>query len=418
MRVIPTLQSWGRKLLGVKGPTDDFWYSPTAGATLSGEPMSEEIAATISAVYRCWALLSEGSAMLPAMVYRELERGMERVPGHWLRARLRDSPNPYQTGFQFRRQLVTNLCATGNSYIELRGNPVEPEFWPIHPARVQKVELLPSGRVRFGVRDIGTGIEKPMIGGVDIVHVYGLTLDGLTGCSPIRYARETLGLTRALEKHGARQFGQGVRFAGVLTYPKELKPATKIALEESFGKEFAGASGQHRVPILEDGMDWKTAGMANDDAQFLESRQFQLGEISRWYGVPSHMIYDTERTTSWGSGVEVMSTQFVTYGLQPIVTNLEGVLRKHFLPPGHSVKFNVGALLRADTETRFTRIYPMAISSGVLSPNECRELEDLSPREGGDVWLTPLNMREAGSDAVPPARRERKQIAPAEENQQ
>jgi HK97 family phage portal protein len=337
------------------------------------------------------ALLSNAFAILAFDAYRRLARGREEILEHQVLDVMTRRPNPYQTPFEFKRLLMGHLVFRGNAFARIWTGREGPELWPLHPDRVAGPELLENGRLRYQYQRPDTGAKETLMGGTEIMHLRGLSSDGLRGLALADLARESIGLALATEQHGGKLFAHGARFAGVLKTPGVLgTDDAKDALSKSFRSK-----GTTQVPVLEAGMEFQAIGMSAEDAQFLETRKFQVSDIARWFGVPPHMIGDVERTTSWGTGIEHQSIQFVTYGLLPWVKLWEEALRATLIPePDLYCRFNVASLLRADAATRFN-IYQLAINNGIFSPNECRELEEMNPREGGDEYLTPLNMRQS-----------------------
>lgn len=395
MRVIDRARSWmGRKMLAGLDPLDDRYYQGASSMiypTAAGRNVSETEAQSIAAVWACVDLISKALAILPVTVMAETANGPAPQKGHWLSRALKRRPNPYQTALTYKRSQMRRVLLNGNAYARIKPALGGYEFWPIAPERVTKTELLADGRVRYEVQRQGAGPEY-LYRGLDMFHIHGPSMDGLTGLSVVAHARQTFGLALAMERHGAKLFGQGVRIAGVLTRParadgKGLKEEVRQALETSFGREFGGEGGVQRVPILEDGMDWKPAGMSNEDAQFLESRRFSVGEIARWFGVPPHMVFDVERTTSWGTGIEAMTTQFGVYGLQPWCEEWEQALEMAFLDDEEAVKFDMRVLLRGDAAAR-AAFYQILRNTGAFTPNDILRLEDYPLRTdpGGDSY--------------------------------
>jgi hypothetical protein len=203
----------------------------------------------------------------------------------------------------------------------------------------------------------------------------------------------------ATEQYGSRLFSQGVRLAGVLKTAGKMDEEAASKLSRSFRENWGGQRGAFGVPVLEQGLDFQSIGMSSEDAQFLETRKFEVSDIARWFGIPPHMIGDVERSTSWGSGIEAQSIQFVQYSLIPWLVLWEQAIKAILVPePDRYCRFNVEGLLRAEAKTRH-EIYQIGIQIGMYSPNDCRELEELNPREGGDVYVTPRSPNEPSPGA-------------------
>jgi HK97 family phage portal protein len=376
-----------------------FWSAHSIGAmSAAGVRVSPESALRVSAVYRCLSILANTAALLPGGVFKRLERGRQEVPDHELRRVLWRRPNPYQRPFEFKRVMTAWAVLRGSAYARIYRRNGELELWPLHPDRVEGPELLESGRRRYKYTPPNGQPPEPLLADVDIVVLNGLSLDGMRGLAMSDLGRDTIGLASATEQYGATMFSRGARFSGVIKLPKGVtikNPQAREELSRSVLKDGAGPSGWHGAPVFDDGAEWQQVSMSNDDAQFLETRKFSVTEIARWFGVPPHLAFDVERSTSWGTGIEQQSIEFVTYGLMPIIRQLEETMDGTFLAdPSLYTRFNVEGLLRADADTRF-RIYDMAIRNGIYSPNECRELEDRNPREGGDVYVTPTAPQQA-----------------------
>jgi HK97 family phage portal protein len=273
------------------------------------------------------------------------------------------------------------------------------ELLPLHPDAVS-VRQLDNWELEYRVTfKTGKQILCPQR---DIFHVAYRSLDGVAGLSPIAYQRETIGLTLAAQRHGAKTFSNGAKPGGVLTHPGKLSDEAAKRLRESWEITYGGDNAG-KTAILEQGMTFTVLSMSNTDAQYLETRRFQVEDIARIFGIPLFMIQSTEKTTSWGSGIEQMSMGYVRYTLLPWVKRWEQAIRRDLTSEakedGLDVRFNVAGLERGDIRSRF-QSYQVGINMGVYSPNEVRELEDMASREGGDVWLTPMNMRITDGEGV------------------
>ena len=278
------------------------------------------------------------------------------------------------------------------------------EAWPLHPDRVTGPELLSGGARRYVYRNPETQEEERYLADRDILVVNGLSLDGLRGLAMADLARDTVGLATVTEQYGGQLFSRGARFSGGVKLPAGktiANPEARKKLSDSIRTEGAGPGKWWGVPVFEDGMEWQNISMSNDDAQFLETRKFSIAEIARWFGVPPHMIGDVERSTSWGTGIEAQTIGFVAYGLLPWLSLFEQAFESALIvEPDAYLRINVKGLLRGDSAARFA-VYDIAIRNGIYSPNDCRELEEENPREGGDVYVTPTAPQQsAGSQAA------------------
>lgn len=359
--------------------------------TYTGRRVSPAMAMRLTAVFGCVRVLAESVGMLPCFLYQSTDSGRVKAPKEKLYSLLYTAPNDYMTPQEFWEYLIASLCLRGNFYaykVKALGDVVE--LLPLLPDSVQpKLDenWNPVYQVTFpdGSCDVLSQDE--------IWHVRTFTTDSLVGLSPISYARQAIGLGLATEEHGARLFGNGAVSSGVLQTDQTLTDEAYKRLKETFQEQHQGLSNAHKPMILEMGLKWNQISMSAEDAQFLETRKFQLEEICRIFRVPLHMLQNTDRATF--SNIENLGMGFVNYSLVPYLTRIEqrintGLVSKDKRGQFYA-KFNVGALLRGDMKSRYES-YATGINWGILSPNECRDLEDRNPREGGDVYLTPMNM--------------------------
>lgn len=359
--------------------------------TYTGRRVSPAMAMRLTAVFGCVRVLAESVGMLPCFLYQSTDSGRVKAPKEKLYSLLYTAPNDYMTPQEFWEYLIVSLCLRGNFYaykVKVLGEVVE--LLPLLPNSVQpKLDenWNPVYQVTFpdGSCDVLSQDE--------IWHVRTFTTDSLVGLSPISYARQAIGLGLATEEHGARLFGNGAVSSGVLQTDQTLTDEAYKRLKETFQEQHQGLSNAHKPMILEMGLKWNQISMSAEDAQFLETRKFQLEEICRIFRVPLHMLQNTDRATF--SNIENLGMGFVNYSLVPYLTRIEqrintGLVSKDKRGQFYA-KFNVGALLRGDMKSRYES-YATGINWGILSPNECRDLEERNPREGGDVFLTPMNM--------------------------
>lgn len=370
--------------------TDASWWGSLGAGTAAGMAVGPETALKLSTVWACVGLLSDVVATLPLVVYRNLERdmGKERARNHPLYRVLHDQPNENQTAFEFWQMNMVHLLMRGNGFSRIvpgaRG--FVDQLIPEHPDDVAVDEIIGTKRLRYAVAGRPYNQE-------DILHLRGLSLDGKVGLSVITYARESLGMSLAAERYGGRFFGNDSKPGGVLKTDRKLTDGAAKRLKATWESAHAGAN-QHRVAVLEEGLEWQQIGISPEDAQFLETREFQSEDICRWFRVPPHMVGLTSKATSWGSGIEQMGMGFVTYTLMPWLRRIEQAINTKLIlaPDTYFASFVVEGLLRGSLLDRYNA-YSIGISSGILAPNEARHLENMNSRLGGDVYLTPLNMR-------------------------
>jgi HK97 family phage portal protein len=369
-------------------------------ASTTGKVVTPSTALQLVAVYACISLLSETFASLPAILYRRLRRGKERATEHPLYRVLHDVSNPEQTSVDFRSMMMAYVLLYGHAYAEISRNGAGEvkELWPLIPTQVTAVRNKRNELVYQVSLSDGT-IHN--LAASRVLHV-----SGMLGLSPIGQAREALGLTMATEEYGARFFGNDSRPGGVLEHPGQLSPAASERIRKSYEASMGGLSNRHRMMVLEEGMKWTQIGLPNEDSQFLETRKFQVEEIARLFRVPPHMIGDVDRSTSWGTGIEQQNIGFITYSLRSWLVRWEQEINKTLLSEDEQgqyfVEFLVDGLLRGDAQSRYTA-YATARQNGWMNGNEIRELENMNPAEGLDVYLVNGNMKSADQANEPPA---------------
>lgn len=376
-------------------------FSLLFGRTTSGKTVNERTALQTTAVYACVRILSETIASLPLHVYRYTEGGKAKDTEHVLYTLLHDEPNPDMTSFVFRETLMSHLLIWGNAYAQILRDrsgqviglyPLLPDQMSVHRSEKGKLFYVYN---RYE-EDNPNFQEKGSIvlSQEEVLHIPGLGFDGLIGYSPIALAKNAVGMTLACEEYGASFFGNGANPGGVLEHPGILKDPAKV--RDSWNAVYQGTRNAHKVAVLEEGMSYKQIGIPPDEAQFLETRKFQINEIARLFRIPPHMVGDLEKSSF--SNIEQQSLEFVKYTLDPWVVRFEQALKKSLLLPEekktHFIKFNVDGLLRGDYQSRMNG-YAIGRQNGWLSTNDIRELEELNPippEEGGDLYLINGNM--------------------------
>ncbi len=385
-------------------PETGLWRAGSYYPTDSGVNVSADSAMRVTAVYACVRILSWTLASLPLPIYRRLQpRGKERVPEHQLYTILHDEPNPEQTSFQFRSLIMAHALLWGNGYAEIetdtQGNIIA--LWPIPPWLTEPMKTKEKALYYEVTLADGTKVNIP---GYRMFHIMCIGTDGKSGLSSISVARQAIGLTLAAEEYGTRFFGQGANVGGVAMHPGKLSEEVYQRLKSDLEEKYKGLGKTHRVLLLEEGMKYERTGIPPDDAQFLETRRFQIADIARLYGVPSYLINDTERTTSWGTGIEQMGIGLVVYTLRPWLVNWEQEIRRKLLlrSPDYFAEFLIDGLLRGDIAARYAA-YAIGRNGGWLSADDIREMENMNPLPDGQgkVYLSPLNMAPAGKN--PPA---------------
>ena len=374
-----------------------FWF----GGSTSGKLVNERTSMQMTAVYACVRVLAEAVAGLPLHVYRYRADGSkEKAFDHPLYFLLHDEPNPEMNSFIFRETLMTHLSLYGNAYAQIirngRGEVVA--LYPLMPNRMT-VNRDPDGHLYYEyqvtsddapVNKKSTEILQPS----DVLHIPGLGFDGLVGYSPIAMAKNAIGMAIACEEYGAKFFANGATPGGILEHPGTVKDPAKV--RESWMSAFGGSSNSNKVAVLEEGMKYTPISISPNEAQFLETRKFQIDEIARIFRIPPHMIGDLEHATF--SNIEHQSLEFVKYTLEPWLMRWEQAISRSLLLPEEKgkifAKFNVDGLLRGDYESRMNG-YATARQNGWMSANDIRELENLDripEGAGGDLYLVNGNM--------------------------
>lgn len=380
---------------GVANP--EAWLINAVGgnATAAGVRVTEETALQSVAVYACVRIIAEAVASLPLITYRRLEpRGKERATGHWLYPLLHDAPNPELTAPEFRELLTAHLQLWGNAYAEVirDGGGRVLALWPLPPWRTAPERVGPRRAIVYRVQADGGGPDRVLTAG-EVFHLRGLGTDGLRGLSVVGLAREAIGLSQATLEYGARFFGNGARPGGVLEHPGKLSDQAYARLRDSWEDRHRGAANAARIAVLEEGLKYQQVGLPPEDAQFLQTRNYQRNEIATLFRVPPHMVGDMERSTH--SNIEQQSQEFVSYSLTPWLVRWESRIAKDLLPATDRgqlfAEHLLTALLRGDTLARY-QAYAIGRQWGYLSANDVRELENMNPAAGGDAYLVPLNM--------------------------
>lgn len=351
-------------------------------------------------VFNCVRVLAESMGMLPCRLLKQTGRVRLPATTHRLYPLITMAPNSYMTAQEFWEMLVACLCLRGNFYaykVMALGNVVE--LLPLSPDIVTP-KLKDDWTVEYTV-NFKSGTRT--LTQDELWHVRLFTLDGLNGLNPIAYARQALGLGQAMDAHAAKLFTNGAVTSGVLRTEQQLTDEAFARLKADFQGEHMGVANAYKPMILEMGLDWKPISLNAQDTQFIESKKLTEAQICGLFRVPPHLVASMDKMTL--NNIEHMGMSFVNYSLVPIMTRIEHRIQVGLLNEKdrltHYAKFNAGALMRGDLKGRYES-YGKGIQWGILSPNDCRELEDENPREGGDIYLTPMNMTtnpEAADDA-------------------
>lgn len=371
------------------------------GSSSAGKVVTERSAMQMTAVYACVRILSEAVAGLPLHFYKYNEDGSkQKAVDNPLYHLLHDEPNPEMTSFVFRETLMTHLLLWGNAYAQIirNGKGEVVALYPLMPNKMQ-VDRDENGKLYYTYSRSDT--EAKTMEGItvrleprDVLHIPGLGFDGLVGYSPIAMAKNAIGLAIATEEFGSKFFANGAAPSGVLEHPGTIKDPTRV--REAWQSQFGGSGNSGKVAVLEEGMKYTPISISPEQAQFLETRKFQINEIARIFRVPPHMLADLEKSSF--SNIEQQSLEFVKYTLDPWVIRWEQSLSRSLLTPDEKkryfFKFNLEGLLRGDYQSRMNG-YAIARQNGWMSANDIRELENLDripSEQGGDLYLINGNM--------------------------
>jgi HK97 family phage portal protein len=392
------------------------------GGTLSasGASVTEYTAEGLPALYAAVHLIADNVAQLPLKLMRRREDGGRDVAtDHPLYTVLHDLANPELTAFDLRETLQTHLCLWGNAYAEVvrdaRGRVTQ--LWPLDPARMT-IDRDGLNRLRY-VYELLRGGRQVWIYDPNrppLLHLRINAHDGIHGRSPIRLHRESLGLTKAAEQFGARFFGNQARPSGVLQAKTQLSPEAQTKLRTQWEAMMQGDR-MHSTAILEEGMVWQSITVPPEDAQFLETRKFQIDEIARIYRIPPHMLGAVDRSTSWGTGIEQQQIGFLTFTLMPWLERWKQAIKRDLLNRQeftiYDAVFIVNGLLKGDAASRAAALATQR-QNGIINANEWRALEEMDPiaaEDGGDLYMvngnmlpmTPAVLTEANAPTAAPA---------------
>lgn len=367
--------------------------------TDSGIQVSETSSLHMPAVWRSVAVIAGVSAALPLHTYRTGTK--DRTDSALL-----EDPHPELTPLEVWRLAYVHRVLWGNAYVQKLRAPSGQvkELWPIRPDRVQvererPSEGNPSGKWFWVTDDWGT---QWRLTPRDVLHIPGLGYDGLTGCSPVRAAAQGIGLSQAAEAGAAKLFGSGNLVSGVLQTEQRLTQEQAAALKSRWQAKVSGIQNAHEVAVLDAGASFQPVSMPLKDSQFLESREFQVTEIARMFGVPLFLLMETSKSTSWGTGLEQQAQGWVNFDLGPTwLAPTEQRITKELLPPGEYAHYALQGLLRGDSAARAS-YYRAMRDTGVMSANDIRALEELPPIAGpeGDTYLQPTYMAPLGSNPL------------------
>lgn len=366
----------------------------------AGVPVDEISALGMPAVWRAVSVIANISAALPLHCYDDGDDERKRIKNPLLR-----EPHPELTRFELWRLTYVHRALWGNAYLQKIRNGAGQvvELWPVRPHRVKPYAVgssadLPGGKLFEVTDDSG---RKHVLSSREILHLPGLGYDGVSGVAPIRAAAQGISLALAAEKAGARFFGSGAMLGGILQTDQRLTATDADALKARWQAKMGGLANAHEIAILDAGATFQSVTMPYKDAQFLESRQFQIAEIARIFGVPLFLLMETEKSTSWGTGLESQAQGFVTFDLHPAwLVPTEQRITKELLSGEEFAEYVLAGLLRGDSAAR-AEFYRVMREAGAFSANDIRKRENEPPVRGGDTYLQPLNMVPLGTVPAP-----------------
>lgn len=382
----------GGRLITTAQELDDY-IKGVGSASATGEVVTPDSALRVGAVYGCVRIIAGAVATLPLDIKQKVdERTRREATDHPLTRIFSRRPNQWMKPAQFRRMATSHILLRGNFYARIvRGSRGVTALLPLHPDRVeprQRADLYLEYLYRGP-----NGVEQVFQHG-DIFHITGMTGDGIKGMSVLSYAREVVGLAQATARHGGAFFRNGTSIGSVLKHKGKLGPDGLTFLQASL-EAYRGSENAQRTLVLEEGMDFQALGMSAKDAEFVETMKLTRSDIAMFFGVPPHMLGDTEKSTSWGSGIEQQSLGFVAYTLEDWLTAWEDAINVDLVAESEAdiyARFNRAALVRGDIKARWDA-YTKGLQWGVISPDEVRALEDWNPRAdgGGGIYYPPPN---------------------------
>lgn len=386
-------------------PEVQEFFRDGSNTSISGRSITDTNAMKVAAAYRCVNIISGVVSWLPMdLIRRESENVRKPAVGHPLRRVLTVRPNAWQTPKEFKQLMQTYVMLRGNAVaIKVMSLGQVVALLPIHPSRVL-IEQENDLRMKYTVTNVDGSMR--VYRSAEVLHLRGLSLNGFAGLSVLSHMRETLGIALDGETAAATLMKNGSFVESVIKHPEKMSPEAYARLKESWQERNSGAGNTGKTAILEEGADLVKTTMTASDLQFIESRAFQRYDIAMFFGVPPHMIGATEKTTSWGSGIEQQNIGFVTYTLNDWLVMWQEALKRDAINEKEwdalDVRFFTQALLKGDTKAQWDA-FTKGRQWGVYSPNDVRAMLDLNPRTDaeGDEYAAPPNQNP--DDAADPA---------------
>ena len=363
----------------------------TGGKSASGIQVTEDKAFGVAVAYACVNLIAKTIATLPLHVFRWQGKLRELVTDNEFGALVGEQPNPLMTSVVWREVMMAHVLLWGNHYsiieIDGRGGLM---LLPLQPWNVDALLTSDGRRKKYRVR-LSDGNLKEFRED-QVLHIPGLSFDGLVGISPIKKLRNTYGLSLATEAFGSKFFANDARPSVILETPAKMKEEAQKNLLNSLYEKFSGVDNAWKVLVLEEGAKMHMVQMPLEDAQFLDTQKLQDSRICGTFGAPPHLVGIIDKSTSWGTGIEQQDIGFAKHCIRPWCVKIEAEFdRKLFRGDGLICKFSLEGLQRGDFKSRMDG-YQIGVQNGIYLRNEVRELEDLPPLDDGDVALVPANM--------------------------
>lgn len=357
--------------------------------TSSGQHVTEASALALPAVFACVRVLSESIGALPLVVYERLPDGTkQRARKHSLYNILHDSPNAFMDSISFWELMTAHCALRGNAYARVERDEAGEvtALWPLLPQNMN-VTINDNGQLIYEYSSVN-GI-KTLMQWFEILHIKGLTFDGVTGLSPLSLLRDTIGRAQAINEYSGKYFHNDARPGGILRHPGKISPQGAASLKSSWNAAFKGSGNSHKVALLEEGMEFTTVGLSPEDSQLIDSQKFSVIDIARVFRVPASLLNDHDRSTY--SNVTEQNRSYVVYTLMPWLVRIEQACNRILFTESERVRFytehKLDSLLRGDQKTRY-ECYQIGLKEGFLSKNDVRGYENLSPVDGENDYKT------------------------------
>lgn len=367
-----------------------------APITKSGARVNEDISISLTSIWACVNIISRIMASMPLHIYKNLKpSGKEKATDHPVFDLLYINPNPEQTSYDWRVLMYRHMLLWGAGISEIEFNRVgEPvALWPIPPWKIRAKRTNTDNTLYYEV-DVKEGKKNLLPYQVLILPFF--TVEAGAWLSPIGVHRETVGAALAVKEFGASVFGQGTNPSGILSGVKFKGGDNEADFRKKYKEGYEGLGNSHRLMLLEEGVTFSRVGLPPQDAQYLQTRQFDIAETARIYNMPLFMLQDHEKQTSWGSGIEEQKSGLVDFTLVPIAVQTEQEIRKKLLfnDKEYFAKFNFNSLLRGKFSERIEG-YVKSVNNGLMDLDEVQELEDRNPLPNGlgKIRFVPLNLQ-------------------------